>query len=176
MGLMDSLKHRVSTNMKVTQLMFMTHPAQIIPFCQSLSPADRAEVIKGIENTFKWQPVAQIAQALFPAQPTSNVAADAADLAKGGFVSGAVDLITMQSQPVQPQYGMTQAQQAALSYAWMVLKNMESSSVPSSTSSFPASAVSSDGGVTSTALYCGQCGTRRPEGANFCSRCGNRFA
>ena len=114
MGLMDSLKHRFSTNMKITQLMYMTQPTDIVRFCQSLSREDRGDVVKGIESAFKWQPVAQIAQAFFPAQASSGAVVDAVDLAQGGYVSGAVDLMRAQSQNVQAQYGMTAMQQAAL--------------------------------------------------------------
>ena len=176
MGLMDSLKHRLSTNMKVTQLMFMTQPMAIVQFCRGLNREDRAGVLKGIESAFKWQPVAQIAQALFPAQQSSNVAADAADLAKGGFISGAVDLMGMQSQSVQPQYGMTAAQQAALSYAWTVLKSIEQQDGISRSPQVAQMEMQDPGEPAGGALYCSRCGTKRPEGANFCNRCGSRYA
>jgi hypothetical protein len=98
MSLFDSVKSRLATNWKVTKLSFQTQPAEIARHCMELTPTERASAIKAIESMFRWQSVAQVAQAFFPAYSSGGgVAADAADLAKGGFVSGAVDLMRMQN-------------------------------------------------------------------------------
>jgi hypothetical protein len=84
MGLFDSLKNRVSANLKLTHLSFMTQQHEIVAFCQSLTQAERTVIIKGIESQFKWQSVAQIAQAVFPSyNPGSGVSAEALDMVKG---------------------------------------------------------------------------------------------
>jgi hypothetical protein len=128
MSVFASVKNRFATNWKVTKLSFQTQTAEIARQCMELTPAEQASAIKAIEAMFRWQPVAQVAQAFFAAySPGGGVAADAADLAKGGFVSGAVDLMSMQNQaaPQAVSGGMLPMQQAALSFAWIVLKSLE---------------------------------------------------
>jgi hypothetical protein len=129
MGIFDRIKNRLSNNFKSTQLMYMTQPAQIVAFCKNLTPAEREGVRKAIESAFKWQPVAQIAQAIFPmlTAPRHGVSAEAMDLINGGFISGGVDLMAMQNQrPASPQFGITGQQQASLSFAWWVLQQFDS--------------------------------------------------
>jgi hypothetical protein len=127
MKLLKLLKDRVSTNLQLTRLSFMTQPYEIIAFCQGLTPAERAGITKGIESQFKWQSVAQVAQAMFPTYNSgSGVSAEALDMVKGGQISGGLELMRMENQAAaQPNWGMMPAQQAALSFAWMVLKGME---------------------------------------------------
>jgi hypothetical protein len=127
MRLLKLLKDRVSTNLQLTRLSFMTQPHEIIAFCQGLTPAERASITKGIESQFKWQSVAQVAQAMFPTYNAgSGVSAEALDMVKGGQISGGLELMRMENQAAaQPNWGMMPAQQAALSFAWMVLKRME---------------------------------------------------
>jgi hypothetical protein len=124
MGLFDQMKQRLSANWKYTQLSFMTDPRQIVAFCEKLSPEERGQVKQAIESAFRWQPVAQVAQAMFPALAgsTAGVSADALDLVRGGFVSGGVELMGMQQTAASPQLGLTPQQQAALSLAWLVLR------------------------------------------------------
>ena len=125
MGLFNQITQRLSVNWKYTQLTFMTDPRQIVAFCEKLSPAERGQVKQAIESAFRWQPVAQVAQAMFPALAGSTaggVSADALDLVRGGFVSGGVELMGMQQTAASPQLGLTPQQQAALSLAWLVLR------------------------------------------------------
>ena len=127
MGLLDSLKDRVSSNLKFTRVTLMTQQHEIIAFCQSLTPAERGNIIKGIESHFKWQSVASVAQAMFPVQSYSGgVSAEALDMVTHGQVSGGLELMRQQNYvAAQPAWGMMPQQQAALSFAWMVLKGME---------------------------------------------------
>jgi hypothetical protein len=128
MSFFDSVKNRLATNWKFTKLSLQTQPAEIARLCMEMTPAERTSTIKTIESTFRWQSVAQVAQAFFPAYNSGGGdAAAAADLAKGGFVSGAVDMMRMQNQaaPQAVAGGMLPVQQAALSYAWVVLKSLE---------------------------------------------------
>jgi hypothetical protein len=47
-------------------------------------------------------------------------------MVKSGQISGGLELMRMENQTAaQPNWGMLPAQQAALSFAWMVLKGME---------------------------------------------------
>jgi hypothetical protein len=127
MGLFKLLKDKVSTNLQLMHLSFMTQPYEIMAFCQGLTPAERTCIIKGIESQFKWQSVAQVAQAMFPTYSSgSGVSAEALDMVKSGQISGGLELMRMENQTAaQPQWGLMPAQQATLSFAWMVLKKME---------------------------------------------------
>jgi hypothetical protein len=127
MGLLQKAATRLATNFKSTQLSFMTQPAQIVAFCRALAPREREAVAKAIESAFRWQPVAQVAQAMYPmlAAPQPGVSDDAMDLIRGGFVGGGVDLMAMQNQAsAAPQFGLTAQQQAALGLAWLVLQRL----------------------------------------------------
>lgn len=127
MGLFDSLKDRLSANLKLTRLSFMTQPHDIIAFCQGLTPVERASIMKGIESQFKWQSVAQVAQAMFPSYSYGGgVSAEALDMVKSGQVSGGAELMRMENQAAtQQQWGMLPVQQASLSFAWTVLRGIE---------------------------------------------------
>ncbi len=170
MSLFDQVKNRLATNLKYTQLTLMTQPAQIVAFCQKLTPDERAGVRKGIESAFRWQPVAQIAQAMYPmlAAPHHGVSAEAMDLAKGGLVDGAVELMAMQNQPPPtPQFGMTSQQQATLAFAWAVLQRLEAPAAAAPPTAGAAARTPSD------VRFCSSCGTRTQPGARFCSACGS---
>jgi hypothetical protein len=174
MGLLDSLKDRFSANLKLTQLSFMTHPQQIVAFCEGLAPAERSAILKGIESQFKWQSVAQIAQAMFPSYNYgSGVSAEALDMVKAGQVSGGVELMRMQNQGApQPNWGMMPAQQAALSFAWIVLKGMEQHEAALAGK---AAAAGARGEISdSEARFCTSCGAARNPG-RYCIQCGARF-
>jgi hypothetical protein len=127
MGLFDALKEKFSTNLKLTRLSFMTQQHEIYAFCQSQAPAERAALIKGIESQFKWQSVAQIAQAMFPSYGSgAGASAETLDMVKAGHISAGLELMRIDNQATaQPNWGMLPAQQAALSFAWMVLKAMK---------------------------------------------------
>ena len=128
MGFLDAMKNRLGANLKYVRLSYMTDPREIVPFCQGMTPQERTVVLKGIDSAFKWQPAAQLAQALYPALVHSNggVSQEAKDLVMGGNVDAGVELMRIQSQPAMtPQFGMTPTQQAALSFAWVVLKALE---------------------------------------------------
>jgi hypothetical protein len=175
MGLLDSLKDRFSANLKFTRLSFMTQPHEIITFCQGLTPAERSSVIKGIESQFRWHSVAQVAQAMFPSYNYgSGVSAEALDMVKGGQISGGMELMRMQNQAVaQPGWGMMPAQQAALSFAWMVLKEIEQRETALAYGAPPADQQSEVQDASDT-TYCTYCGTRRKPG-RYCINCGARF-
>lgn len=176
MGLFDQVKNRLATNFKFTQLTFMAQPAQIIAFCQKLTPEERAGVLKGIESAFRWQPVAQIAQAMYPmfAAPHHGVSDDAMDLIHGGFVSGGVELMAIQNQvPPTPQLGLTAQQQSALAFAWLVLRRLEGGGMPVAGPATESSTPSSP--APSEVRFCSGCGTRTQVGAAFCSSCGRRL-
>lgn len=127
MGLFDSLKDRLAANLKLTRLSFMTQQHEIVAFCQGLTPDERAGIIKGIETQIKWQSLASVAQAMFPSFGSGGgVSAEALDMVKGGQISGGLELMRIENQAAaQRNRGMMPAQQAALSFAWMVLKGME---------------------------------------------------
>jgi hypothetical protein len=124
MGLFDTLKEKVSTNLKLTRVSFMTQQHEIYTFCQSQTPAERAALIKGIEGQFKWQSVAQIAQAMFPSYSSGGgPSAEVLDMVKAGHINAGLEMMRIDNQATaQPNWGMLPAQQAALSFAWMVLK------------------------------------------------------
>ena len=169
MGLLDSPKNRVSANFKLTQLSFMTHPAQIVAFCQGLAPDERAAVMKGIDSAFKWQPVAQIAQAMFPTYYSGGVSEEALDLVKGGQVSGGVELMRQQNQyTAPPSFGFTPAQQAALSFAWVVLNALNQPA----TGAAAAASVRASGPANG---FCSQCGKPVESGSRYCPGCGSRL-
>ena len=175
MGLLDSLKDRFSANLKFTRLSFMTQPHEIVAFCQSLTAAERAVVIKGIESQFKWQSVAQVAQAMFPTYSYgSGVSAEALDMVKGGQISGGVELMRMENQAAsQPNWGMMPAQQAALSFAWMVLKGLDQREAAPDYKASPVTSPDDPAGATDAA-FCSSCGMRRNTG-RYCTNCGARF-
>jgi hypothetical protein len=130
--------------------------------------------LKGIESQFKWQSVAQIAQAMFPSYNYgSGVSAEALDMVKAGQVSGGVELMRMQNQGApQPNWGMMPAQQAALSFAWIVLKGMEQHEAALAGK---AAAAGARGGISdSEARFCTSCGAARNPG-RYCIQCGARF-
>ena len=174
MGLLDSLKDRFSANLKLTQLSFMTQPHEIAAFCERLTPAERLAIIKGIENQFKWQSVAQTAQAMFPSYyHGSGVSAEALDMVRSGQISGGLELMRMENQAApQPNWGMMPAQQAALSFAWTVLKGMEQREAASGYNAPPS--IENDPPGESDAAFCTSCGTRRKLG-RYCTNCGARF-
>lgn len=175
MGLLDSLKDRFSANLKLTRLSFMTHPQEIIAFCEALTPAERTAIVRGIESQFRWQSVAQVAQAMFPSYNYgSGVSAEALDMVKAGQVSGGVELMRMQNQAApQPNWGMMPAQQAALSFAWIVLKGMEQHEAALAGNAAAAGA-SRETTVSTDARFCTSCGARRNPG-RYCINCGARF-
>jgi hypothetical protein len=163
-GLLNALKNRVSTNLKVTQLSYMSHPSQIAAFCRALPPDEQAAVMKGIEGAFKWLPVAQIAQSMFPAYYSGGVSPEALDLVMGGQVSGGIELMRQQNQYVAPpSYGFTPAQQASLSFAWVLLNALKQagSNQPSPMARGPDD-------------RCAHCGKSLEPSAKFCSGCGAR--
>lgn len=125
MGFLDSVKNRLALNLKLTKISFMVNRNDIVQACQAMSKDERAGALKSIEDMFRWQPIAQIAGAFFPNYYSSGVSDEALDLVKGSYVQGGVDLMRSQSQPIQPQYGMLPIQQAAFSFAWLVLKALE---------------------------------------------------
>ncbi len=166
MGLLDSVKNRLSANLKLTQISYMSHPAQIVAFCQGLAPDERTAIMNGIDSAFKWQPVAQIAQAMFPSYYSGGVSAEALDLVKGGQVSGGIELMRQQNQYyAPPSYGFTPAQQASLSFAWVVLNalNQQAGAAPPARPGAPAN------------HFCSQCGKPIDSGARFCTHCGSRL-
>jgi len=175
-GLFDAVKNRIASNVKLMQLSSMVRQDQILAFCQSLAPEERATILKGIESQFKWQPVAQIAQALFPAQ-SQGVSAEARDMVLGGQVEGGLELMRMQNAAVQPQFGMTPYQQAALSYAWMVLKGMGQRDAMAAgvKPEQHASAFAPPATDPGTVKFCTSCGARREVGGRFCGQCGVPF-
>jgi hypothetical protein len=140
-----------------------------------LTPAERSSVIKGIESQFRWHSVAQVAQAMFPSYNYgSGVSAEALDMVKGGQISGGMELMRMQNQAVaQPGWGMMPAQQAALSFAWMVLKEIEQRETALAYGAPPADQQSEVQDASDT-TYCTYCGTRRKPG-RYCINCGARF-
>jgi hypothetical protein len=162
MGLFDSVKNRLAVNLKVTKLSFQTKPAEIVRQCKELTPAERPVALKAIEAMFRWQPVSQIAQQMFPAYSYGGgVSDEAKDLVMGGCVDAGVELMRQQNQVAAPAYGgMLPIQQAALSFAWIVLKALDQ----------PAPRAASGGGG-----FCTGCGSRRPSVGVFCASCGQRF-
>ncbi|MGH9875056.1 MAG: hypothetical protein ACRD9S_21585 [Pyrinomonadaceae bacterium] len=160
MRFFDAMKDRLSSNLKFVKLSYLTRPDEIIQFCQSLTPGERDVVLKGIESSFKWQPVALIAQAFYPTVVgPSGVSEDAMDLVRGGFVEGGIELMKSQSQPPPQQFGMTATQQAVYSFAWVVLKAIEQES-----NAAPASVA-----------VCRGCRARRRSADPFCQSCGRPF-
>jgi hypothetical protein len=127
MGLFDAVKQKLSTNLQLTRQSFMTGPQQIVAFCRGVDAASRSDMIRAIESQFKWQSVAQLAQAMFPAYGSgSHVSEEALDMVKGGQISGGLELMRMENQSFSTANpGMTPAQQAALTFAWIVLTGME---------------------------------------------------
>src|SRR5678816_2064106 len=104
MGFFDRVMDRVSSNVRLTQLSWMTQPDQIIAFCRGVSAAERAALIKGIEGQFRWQSVALIARAILPSSAYGAYVSDEAlGMAIGGQVDGALDLMRMEN-PATPQY------------------------------------------------------------------------
>ena len=173
MGLLDSLKGRLSANLKLTRLSFMTQPHDIMAFCQNLSPAKRAAIVKGIESQFKWQSVAQVAQGMFPSY-NYGVSAEALDMVKGGQISGGLELMRTENQaPAQGNWGMMPAQQAALSFAWMVLKRIEQRDAALA-HYVPAAAVHAATAGAAGEGFCASCGARRSLG-RYCANCGARY-
>jgi len=150
MGFFDSVKNRLAVNLKVTKLSFQTQPADIVRQCRELTPDERLAALNAIEAMFRWQSVGQIAQQLFPAYSYGGgVSADAKDLIMGGCVDAGVELMRQQNQPTaQPGYGgMLPIQQAALSFAWIVLKALDQAPVAT---------------AHSGSSFCTACGSPRP--------------
>jgi len=174
MGLLDSLKDRAASNLKFTRLTFMNQQNEIIAFCQSLTPNDRVNIIKGIESHFKWQSVASVAQALFPAQSYGGgVSAESLDMVTHGQIGGGLELMRQENQvaPQQTAWGMMPQQQAALSFAWLVLKGMEQRE--SLLRQSPATTATS--GRPPNSAFCTSCGLKRCPGL-YCVHCGARFS
>jgi hypothetical protein len=177
LGLLDSFKNRLSSNLKLTRLSFMTQQHEIIGYCQGLTQAERAAILHGIESQFKWQSVAQVAQAMFPSYNYGGgVSAEALDMVKGGQISGGIELMRQENQAVtQPQWGgMTPAQQAALSFAWMILKGMELREAADSQHPSVAPRAGTPSAGPPDAAFCVACGTHRSSG-RYCTNCGARF-
>jgi membrane protease subunit (stomatin/prohibitin family) len=156
LGIFDSLKNRLSTNLKFTSLSLMTNQQEILNLCRSLTPVERADIVKNIESHFQWQSVAQFAQAMYPAYYSGGVSEEALDMVKSGQVAGGVELMRWQNQgAMQANWGMMPAQNAALGFAWMVLKAM-------------------DQHQSSGNAFCTSCGARRSDN-RFCTNCGAAF-
>jgi hypothetical protein len=150
------MKNRLSTNLKFTSLSFMTNQQEILTFCQSLTPVERADMVKNIESHFQWQSVAQLAQAMYPTYYAGGVSAEALDMVKSGQVTGGVELMHWQNQgAMQPNWGGMPAQNAALGFAWMVLKAMDQQQASGN-------------------AFCTSCGARR-SADRFCTNCGMAF-
>jgi hypothetical protein len=162
MGLFDSVKNRLAVNLKVTKLSFQTVPADIIRQCNELTPAERPIVLKAIEAMFRWQSVSQIAQQMFPSYTCGGgVSDEAKDLVMGGYVNAGVELMRQQNQVAAPNYGgMLPIQQAALSFAWIVLKVIDQ----------PAPQPTRSAGA-----FCTGCGSPRAATGLFCASCGRRL-
>ena len=177
MGFLDSVKNRLALNLKLTKISFMVNRNDIVQACQAMSKDERAGALNSIEGMFRWQPIAQIAGALFPNYYSSGVSDEALDLVRGGYVQGGVDLMRSQSQPIQPQYGMLPIQQAALSFAWLVLKAFDQRDATAALPPplrvppppFPGTAPPTE------AKFCSACGTPRFPGGRFCGNCGAPF-
>jgi hypothetical protein len=175
MGLLNSFKERLSLNLKVTKLSFMTNPNDILQYCQAFTPGERSLALKNIESQFKWQPIAKIAQAMYPTLYGSHggVSADAMDLIQGGYVEAGVKLMGIENQPpVAPNFGMLPIQQCALSFAWVALNAMQQRDAVLTSSS--ASLRGSAPLHTASYGFCSSCGSPRELGAYFCTRCGQR--
>jgi hypothetical protein len=175
MGFLDSLKDRFSANLKLTRLSFMTQQHEIVAFCQGLTPAERARIIKGIESQFRWQSVAQVAQAMFPSYSYGNgVSAEALDMVKSGQIDGGLELMRIENQAAaQPNWGMMPVQQAALSFAWMVLQGIEQREAALAYHARSEAVHGATAGAAD-APCCASCGTRRSPG-RYCTNCGTHF-
>jgi hypothetical protein len=161
MGVLDSIKNRLSLNLKVTKMSFMTNPASIIEYCQTFTSEERLLALKNIEAQFRWQPIAKMAQVLYPvfSGPHGGVSPEAMDLVRGGYVDAGVKLMSMQNQaPVAPNLGMLPIQQSALSFAWIILKALEQCDATSK---------------SSYRSFCPSCGSRQQGIGRFCSNCGH---
>jgi hypothetical protein len=176
MGLIDALKDRFSANLKLTRLSFMSQPQQIVTFCRALTPAERTAILRGIESQFKWQSVARVAQAMFPSYTSgSGVSAEALDMVQAGHVSAGVELMRMQNQAAPPlNWGMLPAQQAALSFAWIVLKGLEQHEAAPAGHAAAEGAPSTRRRSPTHARHCASCGARKNPGL-YCVQCGTRF-
>src|SRR5438105_3092268 len=114
MSLLDSFKNRIAVNLKVTRLSFMTRLDDILNYCLGFTREERQAALRNIESQFKWQPVAQMAQALYPTLfgGYKGVSPEAMDLVQGGYVDAGVKLMAMENQaPVAPAIGMLPIQQ-----------------------------------------------------------------
>lgn len=170
MNFLNSIKNRIAVNLKVTKLSFMTQPNHIIRTCHDFSAEERSQAIKAIESMFRWQPVAQMAQSMFPSYYSGGgVSPEALDMASHGQVSGGLELMRLENQAAPASMGgMLPIQQAALSFAWTVLKALEQQ--PSRSNP----AVSAPDSV-STKRFCPDCGQRRSSEGRFCTGCGKAF-
>jgi hypothetical protein len=172
MSLLDSFKNRIAVNLKITRMSFMTRPDEILQYCLGFTQEERQAALRNIESQFKWQPVAQMAQALYPTLfgGYKGVSSEAMDLVQGGYVDAGVKLMAMENQaPVAPPMGMLPIQQSALSFAWVVLGALEQ------TSAAPMSraAAASQSGTAQVSSYCGSCGAAAYDSsARFCQNCG----
>jgi hypothetical protein len=166
----------MKANLRVTQLSYLTTPQQIATTCAGWNADERAEVLRGIESTFRWAPVAQVAQSLFAPyfQQGGGVSPEATDMVIHGQIEGGLELMRQQNSPTpQASWGLTSGQQAALSYAWMVLKASEQRDLAGhSVSTASPTRHATDDVRTVAAHFCSQCGARAEHGARFCSSCG----
>jgi hypothetical protein len=100
------------------------------------------------------------------AAPHHGVSDDAMDLIHGGFISGGVDLIAMQNQaPPPPQFGLTGQQQAALSFAWLVLQRLQQRGTTVGVRAVEMA--KADASASAGARFCTVCGLRSRPGAKF---------
>jgi NADH pyrophosphatase NudC (nudix superfamily) len=174
MGVFDSMKNRIALNLKVTKMSFMTHPGSIVEYCQTFTPEERLLALKNIDAQFRWQPIAQMAQALYPALwgPHGGVSAEALDLVRGGQVDAGLKLMSIENQaPVAPNMGMLPMQQSALSFAWVVLKALEQREA--ATKSSYAASVSGSFARSQQASFCPSCGSQQQGNDRFCRNCGS---
>jgi len=126
MGFLNSLKKRVSLNLKLTRLSFMSAP-EIIAFCQSQTQAERVALVQGIESQLKWQGVLQVSQVMFATNSVGGgVSSEALDMVKDGQIYGGLALMNQENQiSGRTQWGMAPGQSGALNFALMVLKGIE---------------------------------------------------
>jgi hypothetical protein len=125
MGLLHRIQARILLNARMMRLSYMRTPQQIAAFCGSLGPAERAELLAGIEQQFRWNAGLSAMQAMMPRGSGSGISAEAADMAIHGQLPGGLELMR-QEREQQPTMGLTPGVEAALVCAWKTLKAMGS--------------------------------------------------
>jgi hypothetical protein len=65
MSLFECLKDKLATNLKVSRLSLMTDRPEIVRYCEDLNASERTAVLNAIETQFKWESIAETAQATF---------------------------------------------------------------------------------------------------------------